>query len=509
MSSNNPPEAAKVSFEDEASFLSKCFMFYLNPLFKKGYNDGLVHADLGLAAEQDRSALLYDSFIVEWEKEVKLPREKRSLWNVLWRTVGYGRLSWGLILYGAFGAVSFGPILILNKLTRHFQGDLSLTPAVLWIYVVLMFVLPSFASLLCAHSNIIMAHMGLQFRNALINMIYRKALRLSPASRQQASTGQIVNMFSNDTVQLQRFLFFLNNSALAPAQIAVALALIYQLVGPSTFVGLAFMLILMPMNGFIFGFANAIRRKKVKVSDVRVKLTNEILSGIRVIKYYAWELAFAKKVNEVREEELIHLKHLAYIIAVGFTLILMSAPIVQPILIFYTYVKLGNQLDAAKAFTTIALFNLMQMPFTFLPLGLAQYSQSIVSTTRMLDFFVAEELEAYLDQSSSSEDPETVIKFDQASLGWLDQESQTVSSEQQSKTKSDQIANAKDNTETKISSTAKKEYEMVATHDAKDDGQTVEINEDPINRSVYTLDSISFSVKKGELVAIVGSVGSG
>jgi ABC-type multidrug transport system fused ATPase/permease subunit len=137
------------------------------------------------------------------------------------------------------------------------------------------------------------------------------------------------------------------------------------------FIGLGFLLVLIPLNGVIFVWLNIIRRKKVKVTDARVKIMNEILSGIRVIKYYAWELAFADRIATTRLRELVLLKQLAYIVAVGFTLILQAAPIIQPILIFYAYVKLGNTLDAATAFTTISLFNIMQMPFAFLPLGMS------------------------------------------------------------------------------------------------------------------------------------------
>lgn len=244
-----------------------------------------------------------------------------------------------------------------------------------------------------------MAHISVEFRNVLVNKIYRKAILLSPAARQKSSTGQIITMFSNDTKQLQLFLFFMNNAIVAPFQIIVALALIYQQVGVTMFIGLGFMVILIPLNGFIFVALNMIRRKKVKVTDARVKLTNEILAGIRVIKYYAWEAAFTVKVAAVRNRELQLLKQMAYIVAVGFTLILQAAPIIQPILIFYVYVRIGNSLDAATAFTTISLFNIMQQPFAFLPLGLAQYSQSLVSTRRMLDFFNAEELIDYIDRA--------------------------------------------------------------------------------------------------------------
>jgi ABC-type multidrug transport system fused ATPase/permease subunit len=86
-------------------------------------------------------------------------------------------------------------------------------------------------------SNIIIAHVSIQFRNALVNKIYRKAMVLSPAARQKSSTGQIINMFSNDTKQIESFLFFLNNIIVAPAQIIVALVLIYLQVGIATFVG--------------------------------------------------------------------------------------------------------------------------------------------------------------------------------------------------------------------------------------------------------------------------------
>jgi ABC-type multidrug transport system fused ATPase/permease subunit len=248
-----------------------------------------------------------------------------------------------------------------------------------------------------------MAHISVEFRNVLVNKIYRKAMLLSPAARQKSSTGQIITMFSNDTKQIQMFLFFMNNAVVAPFQIIVALALIYQQVGVVMFIGFAFMIILIPLNGFIFVSLNMIRRKKVKETDSRVKLTNEILSGIRVIKFYAWEIAFAEKVAVIRNRELELLKQMAYIVAIGFTLILQAAPIIQPILIFFAYVKLGNTLDAATSFTTISLFNIMQQPFAFLPLGLAQYSQSLVSTKRMLDFFNADELSQYVDREEDQD----------------------------------------------------------------------------------------------------------
>lgn len=490
-----------LSFEDSASWISRAFVTYLDPLFLKGYQNPLNHEDLGVVSKQDKSSLIYASFTKQWEIELKQPAEKRSLWRVLFRTIGYWRISYGLGLYAAYSAVSFGPILILNALTKHLQGTEVLDPPALWIFVSLMFVLPMAGSLFASMSNNIMAHIGVQFRNALITMIYIKSLKLSPASRQSASTGQIVTMFSSDTAQIQRFLFFVNNIALAPPTIAVALALIYQQVGPATFVGLAVMVVLMPLSGFIFGLINSLRTLKVKVTDRRVKLMNEILSGIRIIKFYAWEAAFEGKINAIREEELVLLKKIAYVIALGFSIVLASTPIIQPVVIFLTYSKLGNQLDAAKAFTTISLFNLLQLPFTFLPLGLAQYSQSLVSSKRMLQFFIAEELEPYVIKTSEDEtDSDTVIEMAEASLGWMKPEATTLD-----------ITSEASHVHTKAETSSKqKEYEMVPTNDTSRTGGVVEAETaGPVNRSVYTLTGLNVNIKKGQLVAVVGSVGSG
>ena len=70
------------------------------------------------------------------------------------------------------------------------------------------------------------------------------------------------------------------------------------------------------------------------------------------------------------------LTNLAYVAAIGFSLILLSAPIIQPILMFMTYVKIQEEpLTASKALATVAFFNIMRFPFAFLPMGLLQYIQ--------------------------------------------------------------------------------------------------------------------------------------
>lgn len=120
------------------------------------------------------------------------------------------------------------------------------------------------------------------------------------------------------------------------------------------------MVLLAPVNVVVFSIVGKMRRKVLKYSDLRVKMMNEILFGIRIIKFYAWEKPFKKEVNELREKELRALTNLAYVSAVGFSLILLSAPIIQPILVFFAYINIQTTpLSASTAFTTVALFNIV------------------------------------------------------------------------------------------------------------------------------------------------------
>merc|ERR1712183_984114 len=162
-------------------------------------------------------------------------------------------------------------------------------------------------------------------------------------------------------------------------------------------VGVAYMVLLAPVNGYMFGIIAKFRREVLSYSDKRVKLMNEILTGIRIIKFYAREKPFGKEVGRLRELEMDALARLAYVTAVGFSVLLLSTPIVQPIFVFITYVNIQDEpLTAATAFTTVALFNIMRFPFAFMPMGLLQFIQSRISLHRLERYLALPELKEYI-----------------------------------------------------------------------------------------------------------------
>ena len=53
-------------------------------------------------------------------------------------------------------------------------------------------------------------------------------------------------------------------------------------------------------------------KEAVTRADKRVKLVNELITGIRIVKFYAWEKPFKKMIESVRGIELEAIKKHAY-----------------------------------------------------------------------------------------------------------------------------------------------------------------------------------------------------
>jgi hypothetical protein len=253
------------SLEDRASCFSLWSLGYLNPLLSLGSRKVLDSEDVGVPSEQDSANMAYQKTKNAWDEQVRLAEEKNkkiladhqaaldkcgkeedkasikppvlkepSVAKALMKSFGASRFWRSLIYYVISSLLSFVPVMILNDLVSYFEHvavfgtgepfDHYVNP---WIEVIGLGVIPLLVSLLQTRHQAIMAHCGVFVRTAASTLLYRKSLNVSAAGRAKTSTGQVVNMMSNDTMQLQRFLQFMGMTLGAPIQIIIALYLIY------------------------------------------------------------------------------------------------------------------------------------------------------------------------------------------------------------------------------------------------------------------------------------------
>lgn len=100
-------------------------------------------------------------------------------------------------------------------------------------------------------------------------------------------------------------------------EVVLAVYFLWQEVGIASIAGLAFLLLLIPVNVYLVKRFRSMQIKQMKDKDERLKVMNEILTGIRVLKLYAWELSFEKIVGKIRLREIATLLKAAYLSAIS------------------------------------------------------------------------------------------------------------------------------------------------------------------------------------------------
>lgn len=229
--------------------------------------------------------------------------------------------------------------------------------------------------------------MGFRVKSALIGAIYRKSLTISMAAHPDITSGQIVNLMSVDAQRFFEIAAFLHVIWTAPIVTCVAIYFLWQILGVSALVGLLIFILLIPINSFVSSRVKRCQAQRMKVADERIKLINEIINGIKVLKMYAWEPSFAAFVNEIREKELRVIKHSA-MISICNMICTTMAPYIVTLATFATFVLVDekNVITPEIAFVSLTLFNIMRQPITFFPMAILQVMQSWVGIKRIDTF---------------------------------------------------------------------------------------------------------------------------
>ncbi|KAJ7353075.1 multidrug resistance-associated ABC transporter [Mycena albidolilacea] len=256
---------------------------------------------------------------------------------------------------------------------------------------VALFAMQEVSSIMTNHSQQAMETVGLSVRTGIIGSVFRKSLRLSARARVEHTVGQTTTIISTDSVRLDRFCMFGHNIWTSPIQIIIGVGLLINNLGYSALVGLGVLLLGFPLQIALVKIMFTQRKKGVKITDTRVRLSNEVLQGIRLIKYYAWESFYTHQIGTLREREIATVRVSAIARAALIALVTLI-PVLASILSFITYALSGHDLNIAIIFSSLQFFNIIRMPLVFIPFVLSALSDAIVAFGRIGAFLTAEEL---------------------------------------------------------------------------------------------------------------------
>ncbi|GCC18894.1 hypothetical protein chiPu_0018109 [Chiloscyllium punctatum] len=412
--------------EESAGFLSRLTFWWFTRMAIQGYKHPLEDKDLWSLNKEDRSDVVVPKLLNEWEKQkLKVKRNQEAAYTkcppaynvtdqepheaeVLFPSKRDQKKPSFLIAL----CRTFAPYFLLGSALKLCQDLLSfVNPQLLnmlisfiksresriwWGYSI------SFLMFFSAALQTIILHQhfqycfvtGMRLRTAIVGAIYRKSLVITNSAKRSSTVGEIVNLMSVDAQRFMDLTGFLNMLWSAPLQICLALYFLWQYLGPSVLAGVAVMILLIPFNAVIAMKSRSFQVQQMQHKDARIKLMNEILNGIKVLKLYAWEASFEQKVLAIRQKELSILKKAAYLNALS-TFTWTTAPFIVALTTFAVYVTVdeNNVLDAQKAFVSLSLFNILRFPLNMLPQVISGVVQATVSLKRLQNFLSHDELD--------------------------------------------------------------------------------------------------------------------
>uniref|UniRef100_A0A6Q2ZLR8 ATP-binding cassette sub-family C member 5 n=1 Tax=Esox lucius TaxID=8010 RepID=A0A6Q2ZLR8_ESOLU len=455
---------------DNAGFFSFSSFAWMTPMMWSLFRNRLDRSSLFLSPH-DGSNSNVKRLERLWEEEVaKVGKEEASLVRVIMRfqktrllvsfAISYFHVLQSVLVYE-----------ILNYVEAPGASTLVYGVGLCVALFTTEFCKAFFASLMWA----INIRTGIRVKSAFSTLAYKKIISLRSVAN-NISVGEMINVLASDGYRMFEAVVFGTFLLCIPVLLVICIVYACYILGYTALIGTAVYLVFIPIQFAMARLIQVFRKKAVRVTDTRVRTMNEVLTCIKLIKMYAWESSFEKKITDIRKNEKKLLQMASYTQSVNSS-ITTIIPTLATILTFVVHTLLGLPLSflPRSAFSIIAIFNSMRFSLGLLPFSVKAMAEAQVSLTRLKKLLLAENPESYLVQRQGS--PSALV-MEGATFTWARPEKQTAH-------------------------TAPDKGAKVKTHAQNGTHTPGQTNSKP------TLTDISFSLPKGNLLGVCGNVGSG
>ncbi|CAH0557527.1 unnamed protein product [Brassicogethes aeneus] len=376
----------KINPRDRANAFSLLTFLYTSGTFKKGFRNELIEDQLYEAVSSCQSKKCGDK--LENQREEK----KIATIRLIYERFGKQYFFLGLLdlIWQIFKATVETDA--VSNLIGYFSPHSKLTKNDAYYYASVVLGI-NFFRIIYMHNYILVLHkFALKVRTAFSALIYRKALRLTPAAMAEIGVGNIVTLITKDVSAFESSVWTINDMWVGGFRTIYVSYLIYAKMGWVGLLGVAMLFVVTPLQIYLANVVMHTRLGTGKKTDERLQIMQETLSAIKIIKMYTWESYFNTNVTNARKKELKKLLKGLYIKIVVIIIGMLSSKIAFYSLIMI-YIRLGFTTDAEFVFYILGCFRNLRTVLAFdIPFGMGRGAEMIASLIRIDKVLNAAEL---------------------------------------------------------------------------------------------------------------------
>lgn len=199
----------------------------------------------------------------------------------------------------------------------------------------------------------------------------------------QKTRQSIINLVAVDAKRISEAAAWNYLLPYALLKIGIAMAFLVKLLGwRATLAGMAVTVVVLPINIYVANKYSNAQTELMKYRDQKMAVLNEVLQGIRQIKFSALEASWQKKVSDVRNTELAA-QWTAFMYDIGLITIWILGPIMLSAVSLAVYATINGGLSASVAFTSISIFGSLEMSLAVLPELISDFIEAYISMGRI------------------------------------------------------------------------------------------------------------------------------
>ncbi|KAF9072745.1 P-loop containing nucleoside triphosphate hydrolase protein [Rhodocollybia butyracea] len=332
----------------------------------------------------------------------------------------------------------------INRLLNYIEtgGQDAVVP--LWFWISWLFFSPVIQSLAKEYYQFIANRMQVQAEALLTELIFEHSLRIRPVNDTHRAAedegkedpdrnivGRLNNLVTTDLANVMAAKDFFELFVQTPVQIVLCVFFLYIVLGWSAFVGLAIILVSIPIPGFVGKRMHGVQTDLLQRTDSRVSQVVEYadfdplhaVNLIRMIKLFGWQKQIGEKIHQKREEELKWIWKREFL-GLSNKIVNFLLPILTLLGTYCTYttIIMKGELSASKVFSTMTVITMFRTQLYIISATITSTITGKVSLDRIDDFLQNTEL---LDKYSENVPASLlatahsgVIGFNNATFSW-------------------------------------------------------------------------------------------